>query len=62
MFPYWNDEKNEELYSGTANVLHTLVEFIGVFELLLKGGILFLLISFYKNFGNFTGLINLKYS
>ena len=63
MFPYWNDEKNEEIYTGTANALHTWVEIIGVLELLVKGGMLFFLITFYTNsVGSFKGLLNLKYS
>ena len=63
MFPYWNDEKNEEIYTGAANALHTWVEIIGVLELLVKGGMLFFLITFYKNLGgSFKGLLNLKYS
>ena len=62
MFPYWNNSQNEELYSSTANALHKWVEIFGVLELLVKGGILFILISFYRKIGSITGLFNFKYS
>ena len=62
MFPYWNDSTNEKLYSTVANHLHGWVELFGVLELLIKGGILFILIPFYRNVGGaLKGLFNFKY-
>ena len=62
MFPYWNNSKNQELYSGTANALHTWVEFIGVLELLVKCGMIFIFVVFYKSYGRLTNLLNFNYS
>ena len=62
MFPYWNNYNNEKLYSDTANALHGWVEFFGILEIFVKAAMIFILISFYKNFGSITGLFNLKYS
>ena len=62
MFSYWNNSTNEKLYTGTANVLHGWVEFLGVFELLVKLGMIFFVFIIYKNFGNWKGLLNFKYN
>ena len=62
MFSYWNDSNNEKLYSGTANVLHGWVEFLGVLELLTKFGMIFFAFSIYKNLGNWKGLLNFRYN
>ena len=62
MFSYWNDSTNEKLYSGTANVLHGWVEFLGVLELLVKLGMIFFVFNIYKNFGNWKGLLNFRYN
>ena len=40
MWSYWNDSTNEKLYTGTANVLHGWVEFLGVLELIIKGAMI----------------------
>ena len=61
MFSYWNNSINEKLYSGTANVLHGWVEFLGVLELLVKLGMIFFAFTIYKNFGDWKGLLNFKY-
>ena len=62
MFSYWNDSTNEKLYSGTANVLHGWVEFLGVLELLVKLGMVFFVFNIYKNFGDWKGLLNFRYN
>ena len=62
MFGYWNDSENEKLYSTTANHLHGWVELFGVLELLVKGGMVFLLFTIYKNFGSFSGLFKFNYA
>ena len=62
MFSYWNDSQNEKLYTGAANVLHGWVEFLGVLEVLVKGGMIFMLFNIYKNFENWKGLLNFKYN
>ena len=61
MFPYWNNSENEKLYSGTANVLHGWVEFLGVLELVTKFGMIFFAFTLYKNFGSWKGLLNFRY-
>ena len=62
MFPYWNKTENEKFYSTTVNHLHGWVEFFGVLELLVKGCLIFILITIYKNFNGISGLFNFKYS
>ena len=64
MFSYWNDSENEKLYTGKANILHGWVEFLGVFELLIKGAMVFFVFIIYKNFNNegLKGLLNFKYN
>ena len=62
MFGYWNDSENEKIYSTTANHLHGWVEFFVVLELLVKGGMVFLLFTIYKNFGSFSGLFKFNYA
>ena len=62
MFSYWNNSQNEKLYTGTENALHGWVEFIGVLELLVKGGMIFMLFNIYKSFGDWKGLLNFKYN
>ena len=49
MFPYWNKTENEKFYSSTVNHLHGWVELFGVLELLVKGGMIFILFTIYKN-------------
>ena len=61
MFSYWNNSENEKLYSGTANVLHGWVEFLGVLELVTKFGMIFFAFTLYKNFGSWKGLLNFRY-
>ena len=62
MFPYWNNSINEKLYSGTANVLHGWVEFLGVLELLVKGAMIFFVFNIYKNLNNWKNLLNFRYN
>ena len=62
MFSYWNNSQNEKLYTGTENALHGWVEFIGVLELLVKGGMIFMLFNIYKSLGDWKGLLNFKYN
>ena len=62
MFPYWNDSTNEKLYTGTENALHGWVEFLGVLELLVKGGMIFFVFNIYKNLGNIKALFNFRYN
>ena len=62
MFPYWNDSKNEEIYTDSVNSLHGWVEFFGILEIFVKFAMTFILITFYKNFGPISGLLNFKYS
>ena len=62
MFPYWNDSKNEEIYTDSVNSLHGWVEFFGILEIFVKFAMTFILITFYKNFGPISGLFNFKYS
>ena len=61
MFSYWNNSENEKLYSGTANVLHGWVEFLGVLELVTKFGMIFFAFTLYKNFGSWKDLLNFRY-
>ena len=62
MFRYWNNSENEKIYSTTVNHLHGWVELFGVLELLVKGGMVFLLFTIYKNFGSFSGLFKFNYA
>ena len=62
MWSYWNNTENEKIYTGTANVLHGWVEFLGVLEVLIKGGMIFMLFNIYKNFESWKGLLNFKYN
>ena len=62
MWSYWNNSTNEKLYSGTANVLHGWVEFLGVLELLVKFGMIFFVFTIYKNFASWKGLLNFRYN
>ena len=62
MFSYWNNSINEKIYTGTANVLHGWVEFLGVLELLVKAGMIFFAFIIYKNLGNWKGLLNFRYN
>ena len=62
MWSYWNDSTNEKLYTGTANVLHGWVEFLGVLELIIKGAMIFFVFNIYKNLENWKGLLNFKYN
>ena len=62
MWSYWNNTENEKIYTGTANVLHGWVEFLGVLEVLIKGGMIFMLFNIYKNFDSWKGLLNFKYN
>ena len=62
MFSYWNNTENEKIYTGTANVLHGWVEFLGVLEIIIKGGMIFMLFNIYKTFDNWKGLLNFKYN
>ena len=62
MLSYWNNSVNKKLYTGTANVLHGWVEFLGVLELLVKLGMIFFVFTIYKNFGKLGGLLNFKYN
>ena len=62
MFPYWNNSKNEELYSDSINSLHGWVEFFGILEIFVKFAMIFIVFTFYKNYGSMSGLFNFKYS
>ena len=62
MFPYWNDSKNEEIYTDSVNSLHGWVEFFGILEIFVKFAMIFIVITFYKNYGPISGLFNFKYS
>ena len=63
MFPYWNNSTNEKLYTGKTNILHGWVEFLGVLELLIKGGMVFFGFIIYKSYEeNWKGLLNFKYN
>ena len=62
MWSYWNDSTNKKLYTGTANVLHGWVEFLGVFELIIKGAMIFFVFNIYKNLEHWKGLLNFKYN
>ena len=62
MFPYWNDSKNEEIYTDSVNSLHGWVEFFGILEIFVKFAMIFIVITFYKNYGPISGLFNFRYS
>ena len=62
MFPYWNDDKNEIIYSDTVNTFHHWIEFFGILEFLIKIGLIAVIFTIYKTSGSISGLFNFKYS
>ena len=61
LLPYWNDSKNEKLYTSTANTLHNWVTFFSVLELIMKFVIIYFLVQVYKGLAPIKTLLNVKY-